>query len=188
MELGKNEEIIEKAVFDKQAIIKYYWFGLLFLCIPIVTIPIVILVAIIYMVVLNRVVDNWECTLTTRALHVKKGVLNKLEKTVPLEKITDLQMKQGFIMRFFDLRNIAVETAGQSGPGSLISLLGIKDTERFRRDVLDQRDRMGERPSSGGGDGTGSNSNTSSEDMAEIRDSLKRTNELLEELVRQGRA
>ena len=95
MELGKNEEIVEKAVFDKSAIIKYYWFGLIWLCIPIVTIPLVVLIAIIYMIVLDRVISNWECTLTTRALHVKKGVLNKLEKTVPLEKISDLQMNQG---------------------------------------------------------------------------------------------
>jgi putative membrane protein len=188
MELGKNEEIIEKAVFDKQAIIRYYWSSLLLLCIPIITIPIVILIAIIYMIVLDRVVSNWECTLTTRALHVKKGVLNKLEKTVPLEKITDLQMRQGFVMRFFDLRNIAVETAGQSGPGSLISLLGIKDTERFRRDVLDQRDRMGERSAPAVGDAHASSSSQPSEDMVEIRNSLKRTNELLEELVKQGRS
>ena len=188
MELGKNEEIVEKAVFDKSAIIKYYWFGLIWLCIPIVTIPLAVLIAIIYMIVLDRVISNWECTLTTRALHVKKGVLNKLEKTVPLEKITDLQMNQGFIMRSFDLRKIAVETAGQSGPGSLISLLGVKDTERFRRDVLDQRDRMGERSAQTVGDGHASSSNQPSEHMDEIRNSLKRTNELLEELVKQGRS
>ena len=117
MEFGKNEEIVERATFDKDAIIKYHWTGLAFLCIPIVTIPLALIVAVIYKLVLDRVIDSWECTLTTRALHVKKGMLNKIEKTVPLEKITDLQMTQGFVMRYFDLRNIAVETAGQSGPG-----------------------------------------------------------------------
>ena len=133
---------------------------------------------------LDKVIDNWSCSLTTRSLHVKKGVLNKIEKTVPLEKITDLQMSQGWIMRRFDLRTIAVETAGQSGPGSLISLMGIKDTERFRRDVLDQRDRMG---------GDTASAPTASDDgrtdpvLIEIRDSLKETTQLLERLVEQGR-
>jgi putative membrane protein len=100
-----------------------------------------------------------------------------------LEKITDLQMTQGFVMRYFDLRNISVETAGQSGPGSLISLLGVKDTESFRREVLDQRDRMG-------GTATPAADSTSEGDsdsvLLEIRDELKRTTQLLEELVEQG--
>lgn len=185
MELGKNEKIIEEAVFDKNAIIKYYWVGLLWLCVPIVTIPLALLLAVIYKLVLDKVIDNWSCFLTTRSLHVKKGVLNKIEKTVPLEKITDLQMSQGWLMRRFDLRTISVETAGQSGPGSLISLMGIQDTERFRRDVLDQRDRMG---------GESAKPSTSESDaertdpvLIEIRDSLKQTTELLERLVEQGR-
>ena len=98
MEFGKNEEIVERATFDKDAIIKYHWTGLIFLCIPIVTIPLALIIAVIYKLVLDRVIDSWECTLTTRALHVKKGMLNKIEKTVPLEKITDLQMTQGFVL------------------------------------------------------------------------------------------
>ena len=110
-------------------------------------------------------------------------MLNKIEKTVPLEKITDLQMTQGFVMRYFDLRNIAVETAGQSGPGSLISLLGVKDTERFRREVLDQRDRMG---GSSVTELKPANESDSDSVLLEIRDELKRTTELLEELVEQG--
>ncbi len=183
MEFGKNEEIVERATFDKDAIIKYHWTGLLLLCIPIVTIPLALIIAVIYKLVLDRVIDNWECTLTTRALHVKKGMLNKIEKTVPLEKITDLQMTQGFVMRYFDLRNIAVETAGQSGPGSLISLLGIKDTERFRREVLDQRDRMGGKSIPEAESASGSDSDSV---LLEIRDELKRTTQLLEELVEQG--
>lgn len=183
MELGENEEIVEEASFDKDAIIKYYWTSLIFLCIPIVTIPIALIAAVIYKLVLDRVVDNWECNLTTRALHVKKGMLNKIEKTVPLEKITDLQMTSGFVMRYFGLRNISVETAGQSGPGSLISLLGVRDTERFRREVLDQRDRMGvpatpvSKPTIEG---------ETDSVLIEIKDELKRTTQLLEELVKQG--
>lgn len=188
MELGRNESIVEEAVFDKDSIIKYYWTGLIWLCLPIVTIPLALVVAVIYKIVLDRVIDNWSCTLTTRALHVKKGLFNKIEKTVPLEKITDLQMTQGFIMRMFDLRNIAVETAGQSGPGSLISLLGIKETERFRRVVLDQRDRLGAGTPAAPLDEDG-NGNREPDGglMRDIREELQHTNRLLEELVAQGR-
>ena len=182
MELGKNEKIIEEAFFDKNAIIKYYWCGLLWLCVPIVTIPLALILAVIYKLVLDKVIDNWSCFLTTRSLHVKKGVLNKIEKTVPLEKITDLQMSQGWLMRRFDLRTISVETAGQSGPGSLISLMGIKDTETFRRDVLEQRDRNSSQSSPSSVEAPGSEESV----LLEIRDSLARTEGLLQKLVDRG--
>ena len=76
-----------------------------------------------------------------------------------------------------------METAGQSGPGSLISLLGVNDTERFRREVLDQRDRMG---GSSVPEKKLVNENDSNDVLIEIRDELKRTTQLLEKLVEQG--
>lgn len=182
MKLGPNEEILRTATFDKMGIIKYHWTGLAALSLLIVTIPITLIVAIIYYFILDRVIRSWECVLTSRALHVKKGVFNKIEKTVPLEKITDLQMVQGPIMRFFKLHRISVETAGQSGPGSLISLIGIHDTEEFRKDVLDQRDATFK----GGGTVGVADALTLGQSppvLTEIKDSLVRMETLLGELV-----
>jgi putative membrane protein len=86
------------------------------------------------------------CTLTERTLEIRKGWINRVESTIPLEKITDLQMIQGPIMRAMGLHGFKVETAGQSsGPGaSLVSLVGIVDAPGFREAVLDQRDAMAE--------------------------------------------
>lgn len=83
------------------------------------------------------------CVLTRKNLHVARGILIRQEKTVPLDKITDLAMYHGPVMRYFGLRGLSVETAGQSGPGSLIKLVGIEETEGFRAAVLAQRDRIG---------------------------------------------
>ena len=182
MKLGPNEEILKTAVFQKDAIIKYHWTSCAILALLIVTIPIALILAIIYKLVLDRIINSWECVLTTRSLNVKKGVFNKIEKTVPLEKITDLQMVQGPIMRMFDLHRISVETAGQSGPGSLISLMGIKDTETFRRDVLEQRDRNSSQSSPSSLEAPGSEETV----LLEIRDSLTRTEGLLQKLVDRG--
>ena len=81
-------------------------------------------------------------------------------------------------MRMFSLHRISVETAGQSGPGSLISLIGIKDTEAFRKDVLEQRDRM-----------TATSPKTSDSEkgdvLTEIRDSMARMERLVEKMVEQ---
>ena len=178
MTTGEEETALIRAEFDADGIIKYHWMALILGSLLIVTIPITLILAIVYKIVLKRVIASWDCVLMTRSLHVKKGVFNKIEKTVPLEKITDLQMVQGPIMRMFSLHRISVETAGQSGPGSLISLMGIKDTVAFRKEVLEQRDRM-----------VGKSTHTSESDkgdvLTEIRDSVARMERLVEKMAQQ---
>ena len=178
MSTSEEETVLRRAEFDADGIIKYHFMGLIFASLLIVTIPITLILALIYKIVLSRVIASWDCVLMTRSLNVKKGVFNKIEKTVPLEKITDLQMVQGPIMRMFSLHRISVETAGQSGPGSLISLIGIKDTEAFRKEVLEQRDRM-----------TGTSAKRSDSEkgdvLTEIRDSMARMERLVEKMVEQ---
>jgi putative membrane protein len=66
-------------------------------------------------------------------------MLVRQEKTVPLDKITDLALIEGPIMRYLDLQAIKVETAGGSA-GALIQLVGIVDARAFRDTVLRQRD------------------------------------------------
>lgn len=81
--------------------------------------------------------------LTSRDLMVHRGILVTEEKSIPLEKITDLALFQGPIMRKLGLKGIRVETAGQtSGGGALVTVIGIEDTDAFRDQVLRQRDRI----------------------------------------------
>lgn len=144
-----TQNIVLEAEFDAASIIKYRWASLIPFACLIVTIPIVLIVGVVYMVVLQRIVQAWSATLTSQSLIVRKGVFVKVEKTIPLEKITDLGSTQGPIMRIFDLKQLSVETAGQSGPqsgGSLVSLLGIKNTDEFRQRVLAQRDSISSGP------------------------------------------
>lgn len=93
----------------------------------------------------TRYFAKLSCVLTTRKLLISKGLLFRSEKAIPLDKITDLQMKQGPLMRHMDLESLAVETAGgtsSTSSGALVSLVGIRDSRDFRRAVLDQRDRV----------------------------------------------
>lgn len=94
----------------------------------------------------TRYYANLRVVLTSRDLKVHRGILNREEKTIPLEKITDLAVFQGPIMRRMGLKGIKVETAGQSsGPGALVNIIGIAQTDDFRDTVLRQRDRVTER-------------------------------------------
>ena len=140
-----------EAEFDPKIKSYYLWSTTLIFCLTVVLIP----VAVIYLLVggwlIQKHINNLGCTLSERTLEIKKGILNKTESTIPLEKITDLQMFQGPIMRYFGLRGFKVETAGQSsGPGgSLVNMIGIVNAVDFRKAVLDQRDQLAKREQSG---------------------------------------
>ena len=94
----------------------------------------------------RRYYASLEVVLTSRELQVSRGVLNRQEKSIPLEKITDLAVYQGPVMRYMGLKGIQVETAGQSGAGSaLVKIVGLVNTDAFREAALDQRDKVTDR-------------------------------------------
>lgn len=89
----------------------------------------------------KRYYQHLECQLTERHLEFKKGVLFKVEKTIPLENIQDLTFKTNPILQILDLKVLKVETAGNSNPQGMsdMRLVGITETETFKKMVLDQR-------------------------------------------------
>jgi putative membrane protein len=171
--------ILWDAEFNPKVKAYYLWSTTIILCVTIIGIPF----AIVYLIVGNWLIglylENLGCTLSERTLDIKKGILNKTESTIPLEKITDLQMFQGPIMRHFGLRGFKVETAGQSsGPGgSLVNIIGIVDAVEFRKSVLDQRDRLasgGQATSAAAPPPTPATGDDSAKILGEIRDVLVR--------------
>lgn len=91
----------------------------------------------------GRYYDNLKCTLTESHLEFKKGVLFRIEKTIPLENIQDLTFIENPLLKMLDLRILKIETAGQSNPqGSDMKLIGIVNTLDFKDKVLQQRELM----------------------------------------------
>lgn len=140
-----DERVLLEAQFDSA--VRYYVSSTaIVLTLTIVGIPLLLIFLPIVYVLRTIEYKHIRCTLYERTLRVKRGVLNKVEKTVPLDKITDLGITQGPIMRLCGVEAISIETAGQSsGIGSaLVILVGIRDAKGFRDAVLDQRDRLAE--------------------------------------------
>ncbi len=169
-----EERILWDADFDPKVKPYYLWSTSIILCLTIVGIPLAIVYVIIGNWLIAKHLANLGCTLNERTLEIKKGIMNKTESTIPLEKITDLQMFQGPIMRHFGLRGFKVETAGQSsGPGgSLVNIIGIVDAVEFRKSVLDQRDRLAQGSKSTPDQTSPEPTNQQSEVLTEIRDLL----------------
>lgn len=176
-----EEQIIRKAEFNPKVCTYWLLSGGIAIACTFIGIPLLLLWFPIGLVVTKRYLDSMECTLTDKALKVKKGVFVKVEKTIPLEKITDMGMVQGPIMRAFDLHTLSVETAGQSGVGALVALTGIVDAPSFREAVLNQREAVSEKsPASAAAAVEGVQSADTVALLTDIRDTMQRVESLLE--------
>jgi putative membrane protein len=137
-----KEVVLREAEFNRN--VRIYWLlsGALVLTVTVFGIVLLPFWFLFGMLVTEKYLQRMSCTLTRRSLKVSKGVFVRQERTIPLDKVTDLGVVQGPIMRLFGIEAISVETAGQSSPGALITLTGILNGREFRDAVLDQRDKV----------------------------------------------
>ena len=93
---------------------------------------------------IGRYLDKLRCAVTRRSVVLNKGLMVRVEKTVPMEKITDIGMVQGPIMRMLDLHKLSFETAGQTSgaAAATLSIVGIENAQEFRDQVLRLRDEF----------------------------------------------
>lgn len=174
--MAPEERIIWDAEFNDA--VTTYWLlsGAIICVVTIVGIPVLPIWYFVGKWFSRKYLDSHKCTLTSRSLNVAKGVFVKIEKTVPLDRITDLGILQGPIMRHFEIEALSVETAGQSAVGSMVYLAGIKEGRKFRDAVLAQRDLVVgsvEESASASGEAVAGSSETN-ELLKDIRDTLWR--------------
>lgn len=163
-------------------VIRYHLCGVIvFSAVTVVGIPLLLITLPLANYLLKRYYESLEIVLTRRDLKVRRGIINIEEKSIPLEKITDLAIYQGWIMRRFGLKGIRVETAGQSSEGALVSVVGIDTVDEFRDAVLNQRDRISDEDDDGKSPPSAPpTENDTSALLTDIRDSLVRIEARLE--------
>lgn len=142
MATSRQEKVLQAAEFELR--VRTYWLlsGAWILAASVVGIVLLPLWFIIGNKVTGRYLRHMSCVLTEKTLQVGKGALTRVEKTIPLDQITDLGLVQGPIMRLLGLDALTVETAGQTSEGALVKLVGVVDSRQFRDAVLAQRDRL----------------------------------------------
>lgn len=143
--MSKSETILHTAQFDPK--VKQYWLVLWLLIGTVTLFGIVLLplIAIVVWLVSGRMLAAMSATLSEKKLVVKRGIFVRVEKSIPLEKITDVALSQGPVMRLFGIYSLSFETAGQSAAGALVSLLGVVDAEQFREAILTQKEHLVEK-------------------------------------------
>ena len=138
---GVTGKTLLDAQFDRSVIA--YWRVLvsLIMSVTIVGIPFIPIWLIYSLWFGPKYFDGLSARLTTQALDLRKGVFTRSESTIPLNRITDLRLHQGPLMRRFGLYGLKTETAGQSGQNASSegNLLGVVDAVAFRNAILRQR-------------------------------------------------
>lgn len=113
----------------------------------------------------NLYFPSIEARLGERSLVYRHGVWFRQEMNIPLDKIQDVSLHHGPILDAFGLATLKVETAGGGQQGSSATLIGVRDAQAFRAQVIARRDAITLTPAAPPPD---------SELLREIRDSLLR--------------
>ena len=166
----RTETVLRKAQFDEK--VKLYWLlqgaWLLFVSMAgWIVLPFWFLGLGQWLA--QRRYDAMVAELGQRTLHFKQGHLFRVEKTVPLDKIQDVALVDGPLLRKFGLSAVRIETAGGSSQAPDMVLSGVVDAQGFRDDILEQRDVVTDNAGAAGAP-TGS----VEELLTEIRDILLR--------------
>lgn len=142
--MARQERTIAQADFNAR-VVNYIVINAAMICtLTIIGIPALPVVVVLTYLLAKKYFGNLRCELTDRNLQIDKGVLVRTESTIPLDKITDVQMVQGPLMRAVGIHGLKVETAGQSAgaSGATGTLLGVVDARAFRDLILTERDRV----------------------------------------------
>ena len=136
--------LIQQAEFNPKIQNYILFTGIFILTVSIVGIPLLF----IWLMGLGQYIsknyyNNLSCQLSNSSLEFKKGILFKVEKTIPLENIQDLTFNENPLSKYFGLNILSIETAGQStSDGSDMKLIGIINSNEFKQRVLSQRELL----------------------------------------------
>jgi len=175
-----GDRILRKAAFDPRLPTYYLLMSSLGLALSFIGLPLLpFWVLGLGQLVHRRQYESLESELTERSLNIRRGFLFRTQKNVPLDKITDLAVNEGPVLRRLGLCSLNVETAGNTMGQA--SLPGVVDAVAFRDAVLRQRDLV---------TGTAAGQPAARETahpvegaatLAEVRDALVRIERLLAE-------
>ena len=77
-------------------------------------------------------------------LRVDQGVYFLKRKTIPLDRVTDITLSQGPLLRHFGLWSMTIQTAGRGSHGHPeATLIGLENPEEIREALLNARDAVG---------------------------------------------
>lgn len=157
-----------------------FWTVMWVTAVTVVGIPFMPIIAIIYWVwYAPRYRQFHTLELTETGITSKRGVVFRSQTNVPLDRITDVSVHQGPLMRTFDVYKVTVESAGQTQQQGAANVIGVIDPYDFRDAVLHNVELIKQNAASESArtecmTTTAGTPDSQTELLTEIRDILKR--------------
>ena len=152
--------------FDRKIIV-YWWimanFGLL---VSFIGIPLMLIWVPFGWLVHMKQYEHMSGALTNRSLNMRMGWVFKKQQNIALDKLTDVSISEGPVLKAFGVVRMQFETAGAAP----FILTGVKNSDQFRDLVLQQRDSLVSAPQQSAPTGD------SNDVLVEIRDILQQIN------------
>ena len=138
-----NEENVVKVEFDQEHGRNYAvcvgccYIPLISGCLCLPCLPCTILWAV-------KEFQSQKCTVDDHRIHYSGGWINKVEKTVPLDRVQDLAIQEGCVQRYCGVSSLLVQTAGNSGPEARaeLTLNSVVEPRRLRASIIQRRDAI----------------------------------------------
>lgn len=156
-----------------------FWTVMWVSAVTVAGIPLIPIIAIVYWVwYAPRYREFHTLELDEVNVKSKRGVVFRSETNVPLERITDVSVHQGPLMRNFGVYKVSVESAGQTQLQGAATIIGVVDPYDFRDAVLENVEIVKQRTVGEGSTAAdapaAAGSNEQTELLTEIRDILRR--------------
>jgi putative membrane protein len=75
-------------------------------------------------------------------LITQHGVLDRRQRSIPLERIQEIRVEQGVLHRVFDVVDAKIETGGGEGAEASLSVLSRSEVERLRQAVFERAGKI----------------------------------------------
>jgi hypothetical protein len=88
--------------------------------------------------------ENQSCTIDDKRISYKAGWISKVDRSIPLDRVQDINIRKDCCMRMFGVSQIDIQTAGAGGvPGAAeVSLLAPRNAEALRERIMEKRDAV----------------------------------------------
>ena len=93
--------------------------------------------------------------ITPKQIVIQKGVLNRKNRSIPIERVQNIQVEQNLFARLFGVAKVTIETAGSSATEGSLEYVGVDAAHEIRQVVRSFQHRSAEEPASDDEEDTG---------------------------------
>lgn len=72
-------------------------------------------------------------------LVLRSGLITRQKRTIPVDRIQNIELKRGVLHRLLGVVDVSVETAGGAEPEAKLSALAVREAERLKFELLRRR-------------------------------------------------